>query len=182
MKNLSKAALVASTVLASSALFAVDNSVVSGFGENWKDGSGDCVVAPGATAKGCEVAPAAAPVAAPEAVTHTLGAGALFATDKAVLSGQGQKELADLAASAQGAVAVEIVGHTDSVGGEAYNQDLSERRAVAVADFLVSQGIAPNIISVRGVGESSPVATNDTREGRQQNRRVDVTVVTQTNK
>jgi outer membrane protein OmpA-like peptidoglycan-associated protein len=178
MKNLSKAALVASTVLASSALFAVDNSVISGFGENWKDGQGDCVVAPGASAKGCEVAPAPAPV--PQAVTHTIGAGSCFATGNANLSAQGHAELANLAAKARGAVAVEVVGHTDSVGREAYNQDLSERRAVAVADYLVSQGIAPNIISVRGVGENSPVASNGTRDGRQQNRRVDVTIVTQT--
>jgi len=66
-----------------------------------------------------------------------------------------------------------IEGHTDSQGAEAYNQDLSQRRAQAVADILVSKhGIGASRLSAKGYGESRPVASNDTREGRAQNRRI----------
>ncbi|WP_260259098.1 OmpA family protein [Vibrio intestinalis] len=71
---------------------------------------------------------------------------------------------------------VEVVGHTDSSGAAEYNQILSEKRAQAVADALANQGIDPARISVRGEGEDNPVASNSTREGRAQNRRVDVTI------
>jgi len=70
---------------------------------------------------------------------------------------------------------VEIVGHTDSVGSEAYNQGLSERRAQAVAQYLENGGISRSNMIVEGMGESQPIATNDTREGRAQNRRVEIT-------
>jgi OOP family OmpA-OmpF porin len=65
-------------------------------------------------------------------------------------------------------------GHTDSVGTDAYNQRLSERRAAAVKDYLVSKGIPASKITTIGKGESQPVATNKTAEGRQKNRRVDI--------
>ena len=68
---------------------------------------------------------------------------------------------------------LEVEGHTDSVGSEDYNQALSERRAQAVRDYLVQQGITSNILA-RGFGKSEPVASNDTPEGRQQNRRVEI--------
>ncbi len=67
---------------------------------------------------------------------------------------------------------VEIQGHTDSRGSDAYNMALSERRAQAVKDYLVSQGIAASRITTQGFGESQPAATNDTAEGRAINRRV----------
>jgi len=74
-------------------------------------------------------------------------------------------------------VQVEIEGHTDNVGPETYNQGLSERRAKAVADVLINEhGIAASRLRPRGYGESRPVATNDTAEGRQQNRRVMATL------
>lgn len=69
--------------------------------------------------------------------------------------------------------ALVVKGHTDSTGPEAYNQGLSERRAAAVKDYLVSQGISSSIMTTEGYGESQPIATNDTREGRQANRRVE---------
>jgi outer membrane protein OmpA-like peptidoglycan-associated protein len=69
---------------------------------------------------------------------------------------------------------LDVEGHTDSVGTDAYNQSLSERRAEAVRDYLVQQGIASNAIAARGLGKSEPVASNDTPEGRQQNRRVEL--------
>lgn len=69
---------------------------------------------------------------------------------------------------------VSIKGHTDSVGSQPYNLDLSERRAEAVRSFLVAQGIEPGRIAAVGYGETYPVSSNDTEAGRQQNRRVEV--------
>jgi outer membrane protein OmpA-like peptidoglycan-associated protein len=69
---------------------------------------------------------------------------------------------------------LEVEGHTDSVGSDEYNQKLSENRAGAVRDYLVAQGIPADAIVSRGLGKTQPVATNDTAEGRQQNRRVEL--------
>ena len=75
------------------------------------------------------------------------------------------------------AVTVELDGHTDSVGTDAYNQDLSERRAQIVYDYLTSHGIdASRIVGVKGFGESQPIDTNDTKEGRARNRRTEMVV------
>jgi outer membrane protein OmpA-like peptidoglycan-associated protein len=68
-----------------------------------------------------------------------------------------------------------IVGHTDSKGSDAYNQALSERRAASVREYLASQGLDGSKISTSGRGEADPVASNDTADGRQQNRRVHIT-------
>ncbi|MDJ0655130.1 MAG: OmpA family protein [Xanthomonadales bacterium] len=72
---------------------------------------------------------------------------------------------------------VEVVGHTDSTGGQNYNQLLSERRADAVGDFLVRSGVMPRRVAVAGYGELYPVASNATAPGRQANRRVELTLV-----
>jgi outer membrane protein OmpA-like peptidoglycan-associated protein len=69
---------------------------------------------------------------------------------------------------------LEVEGHTDSVGSDEYNQKLSEQRAGAVRDYLVQQGIPADSIVSRGFGKTQPVASNDTAEGRQQNRRVEL--------
>lgn len=69
---------------------------------------------------------------------------------------------------------LQVEGHTDSVGSDEYNQDLSEKRADAVRDYLISQGMAAQSIEARGFGKTQPIATNDTAEGRQQNRRVEL--------
>ena len=69
---------------------------------------------------------------------------------------------------------LEVEGHTDAVGSDDYNQKLSENRAQAVRDYLVQQGISDNSIVSRGLGKTQPVATNDTPDGRQQNRRVEL--------
>lgn len=69
-----------------------------------------------------------------------------------------------------------VEGHTDSTGSDAYNQGLSERRALSVQRLLVDRGVAPARISTVGYGEARPVATNDTPEGRQMNRRVEIRV------
>jgi outer membrane protein OmpA-like peptidoglycan-associated protein len=70
---------------------------------------------------------------------------------------------------------LEVGGHTDNVGSEADNLDLSERRAKAVYDYLILNGVDPSRLSYRGYGESRPVASNDTPEGRAQNRRTTLT-------
>lgn len=77
----------------------------------------------------------------------------------------------------QATVVVEVAGHTDSVGSEQYNQGLSERRAQAVKDYLESQGITATRLTARGYGEAQPIASNDTEEGRAQNRRVELIVL-----
>ncbi|EJM67387.1 outer membrane protein/peptidoglycan-associated lipoprotein [Pseudomonas sp. GM49] len=71
-------------------------------------------------------------------------------------------------------VSIKVVGHTDSVGSDAYNQSLSERRASSVAEYLLSQGVAPNKVTSEGKGKSQPIADNETEEGRAKNRRVDL--------
>lgn len=72
---------------------------------------------------------------------------------------------------------LKIKGHTDSTGPEAYNQTLSEARAQSVKDYLVSQGVSSSAVSTEGYGETQPIATNNTAEGRQANRRVEFEVV-----
>jgi OmpA-OmpF porin, OOP family len=74
---------------------------------------------------------------------------------------------------------ITIVGHTDSVGDKTVNQRLSETRASSVKKYLVLKGLQPNNIRTSGKGDSSPVASNDTAEGRALNRRVDITVTRQ---
>ena len=71
---------------------------------------------------------------------------------------------------------LEIEGHTDSVGTDSYNQDLSQRRAHSVSAYLIQQGIAPGAVATAGFGESRPVASNDNAAGRQRNRRVELVV------
>lgn len=72
---------------------------------------------------------------------------------------------------------VDVVGHTDNVGSDAYNQQLSERRARSVAEYLVSQGVMADRLLLAGRGKSDPIATNDTPEGRAQNRRVTIQII-----
>jgi len=74
-------------------------------------------------------------------------------------------------------VVVEVAGHTDSTGSDAYNQGLSERRANAVRDYLVEKGVRASRLTAKGYGESMPVASNDTKEGRAENRRVELIVL-----
>ena len=71
---------------------------------------------------------------------------------------------------------VHIIGHTDSTGSEQYNQSLSERRAAAVTNYLVSQGVSRDRLRTLGRGESEPIASNATREGQRKNRRVEILV------
>ena len=72
---------------------------------------------------------------------------------------------------------IEVAGHTDSSGSDQYNQQLSERRASSVANYLTSQGVSQQRLMTVGAGESHPVASNDNEAGRAQNRRVEMTIV-----
>ncbi len=100
----------------------------------------------------------------------------LFNVDSAVLGGGAQSTLGDVASVLMEypKTAVVIQGHTDSTGTETHNQQLSERRATAVENYLAGRGVATGRMSALGYGESLPVASNDTAAGRQQNRRVDI--------
>jgi outer membrane protein OmpA-like peptidoglycan-associated protein len=73
-------------------------------------------------------------------------------------------------------LALQIEGHTDSVGNDEFNQQLSERRANSVRDFLAEQGVPASSMTARGLGKTQPVASNDTPDGRQRNRRVELVV------
>lgn len=72
---------------------------------------------------------------------------------------------------------VDVLGHTDSVGTDAYNQTLSERRATAVADYLVTRNVQSARLGIRGYGETQPIASNETEDGRAANRRVEIKIV-----
>lgn len=72
---------------------------------------------------------------------------------------------------------IDVLGHTDSVGSDAYNQTLSEQRAQAVANYLTARGVNPVRIATRGYGETMPIASNETDAGRAANRRVEIKVV-----
>lgn len=100
-----------------------------------------------------------------------------FDFDKATLKPEMKTALEEVAArvkASTGEEHLDIVGHTDSIGTEAYNQGLSERRARAVADFLVGEGLDAAMMTTNGMGETSPIASNATREGRARNRRVEI--------
>ena len=121
-----------------------------------------------------------APAAVVKYEKNTMSASALFDHDKSVLKDEGKAALHDMGDSikARGAsvVDIDIIGHTDSDGTEEYNMGLSIRRAEAVRDYMVSEGVDASIIDVSGEGESNPVADNATKEGRAENRRVDIHV------
>ncbi|GAB5446684.1 OmpA family protein [Gymnodinialimonas sp.] len=108
----------------------------------------------------------------------TMPEGILFDIDSAAIRAGLQSDLRALAANLNQypATGVEVVGHTDNTGSAAYNQDLSTRRAQAVAGVLLEAGVAPSRVRSLGRGESAPIATNLTPEGRQQNRRVEVII------
>ena len=105
--------------------------------------------------------------------------GILFATDSASVQGSIQNDLYTVADNLNRYpnTRVEVVGHTDNTGSAAYNQDLSERRAAAVASILRSAGVSGGRIASYGRGESMPVASNLTADGQAQNRRVEILII-----
>ena len=182
-----------------------DGSLVWRNGSNelcWRDAGWT----PATAAAGCDGAPAPAkpaPAPAPKAATPppppapapapkppapapkpvsekvTFAADAFFDFDKAVLKPEAKAKLDDLVGKTK-AINLEViiaVGHTDSVGTDAYNQKLSIRRAEAVKAYLVTKGVEKNRVYTEGKGEKAPVADNKTKEGRAKNRRTEIEVV-----
>ena len=133
-----------------------------------------------------EVAAAPAPPPMPVYEKHTVSATALFDFDKYALKPEGKEAIhgidEEIKSSDSKVIDINVVGYTDSIGTEEYNQELSVRRANAVKEFMVSEGIDPGIIDVKGMGEADPVASNSTAEGRAQNRRVEISVAVETPK
>ncbi len=206
MKKLNKVAMfLASAALVSAAGAQTIDNWRNGTGELvWKNGTNelcwrDANWTPATAAPGCDgaivapkaAAPAAAPAApapkaaapaapAPAAATKvTYAADAFFDFDKSNLKPEGKAKLDDLVGKVKG-INLEViiaVGHTDSIGTDAYNQKLSVRRAEAVKAYLVSKGIEKNRVYTEGKGEKQPVADNKTSQGRAKNRRVEIEVV-----
>ena len=205
MKKLNKVAMfLASAALVSAAgAQTVDNWRNAAGDLVWKNGTNelcwrDATWTPATAAAGCDgaivapkAAPAAAPAPAPKAAAPapapapaaatkvTYAADAFFDFDKSALKAEGKAKLDDLVGKVKG-ISLEViiaVGHTDSVGTDAYNQKLSVRRAEAVKAYLVSKGIEKNRVYTEGKGEKQPVADNKTSQGRAKNRRVEIEVV-----
>jgi len=171
----------------------VDNWVNS-TGTNWRNGDGtlcwrDAGWTPATASKGCDgalvakpaPAPAAKPAPAP-AVTQskiTLQADTLYDFDKSTLKPEGKATL-DKIARDLSKIKLEViiaVGNTDSVGSDAYNMALGQRRAQSVKAYLTSKGVDGSRIYTESKGKSNPVASNATAEGRAKNRRTDIEVV-----
>jgi OmpA-OmpF porin, OOP family len=187
MKKLLQLIAIAGIAMSSStfAQKSVDNWVNS-TGIVWKNGTNELCWrnanwTPATAAPGCDgaIAAAAAKVAPKAAAKVTLNADALFDFDKSALKPAAVASLNSLAGKVK-SLTLEVivaVGHTDSVGTDAYNQKLSIRRAEAVKKHLISQGIEAKRIYVEGKGESQPVADNKTNEGRAKNRRVQIEAI-----
>jgi len=195
MKKASRIALALAfaTATATSAVSAqtVDNWR-GAFGDTWKSAFDlcwrDAFWTPATGIAGCDGVPApvaqAAPAAPPPVVAPAvqrvvLNADTFFDFDKAVIKTEGRQVLDQVAAQVAQLNLETLIatGHTDSTGPAAYNQGLSERRANAVKAYLVEKGIPTDRIYVEGKGASQPIASNATREGRAQNRRVEIEIV-----
>jgi len=102
----------------------------------------------------------------------------LFDTAKFSLRPEAREKLAKVAGIVSGhpGLRLDVEGHTDNVGGDEYNQTLSEQRGSAVRDYLTGQGMDQRSVTTRGFGKTQPIATNDTPAGRQQNRRVELVI------
>jgi OOP family OmpA-OmpF porin len=205
MKQLNKlATFLAAAALVTAAGAQEVNNWRNASGEVWKNASGQCwrnaSWTPATAAAGCDgaIAPAPAPAPAPKAAPApapapkaapaqppaaaskvTYAADAFFDFDKSVLKPEGKAKLDDLVSKIK-AINLEViiaVGHTDSIGTDAYNQKLSVRRSEAVKAYLVSKGVEKNRVYTEGKGEKQPVADNKTAQGRAKNRRVEIEVV-----
>lgn len=128
-------------------------------------------------------APAPRPQPEPE-VMFEFDSTVLFDFDSSDLRAEARSELdraADILAPRDDIILIEVAGHTDSIGTEEYNQDLSVRRAQSVADYLVQNGVSRDRLQVVGFGETRPRAPNDTPENRQLNRRVVLSIMDRQN-
>lgn len=180
--------------------------IVNGDGLAVKTGDGDCLLGAGYSDENAvdaclgkvaepekvaeEPKPAPTPAKSKVVSSHDISGAALFALNSSELSEEGLaavQEVIKEVAQYQGVTEIEIIGHTDSSGAEDYNQSLSEKRAEVVKDALGAAYPEVNIVELastspdiklvsRGMGESSPIADNSTREGRAKNRRVEILI------
>lgn len=113
-----------------------------------------------------------------EGIKITFSSGIMFDVDRAVLKDQYRGELSELAAilNKYDDTNILLEGHTDSTGTEEYNLDLSKKRSQSVANYLATQKVNPARFTIMGYGESQPIASNESSEGRAQNRRVEVAI------
>jgi len=113
-----------------------------------------------------------------EGIKITFSSGILFDVDKANLKEGSKAELAELSTilNKYADTNILLAGHTDATGGDEHNLELSRRRAQSVAGYLGTQNVNPARIATEGYGKSQPIASNDTAEGRAQNRRVEVAI------
>jgi outer membrane protein OmpA-like peptidoglycan-associated protein len=113
-----------------------------------------------------------------EGIKITFSSGIMFDIDRAVLKDQYKEELGELATILNKYEDTNILleGHTDSTGTEEYNLELSKKRSQSVANYLATQNVNPTRFTIMGYGESQPIASNNTAEGRSQNRRVEVAI------
>ena len=180
--------LIASVITVSATAAMASDNWENSTGTNWRNGDGtlcwrDNNWTPATAAKGCDGALVAAAPAAPAAGVSqskiTLQADTLYDFDKATLKPEGKATL-DKIARDLGKIKLEViiaVGNTDSVGTDAYNMALGQRRAQSVKAYLVSKGVDGSRIYTESKGKSNPVASNATAEGRAKNRRTDIEVV-----
>ena len=179
------------TVAASAASAQNVDNWVNATGINWKNGDGtlcwrDAAWTPATASKGCDgaLAPKAAAAAKPAAsgVSQskiTLQADTLYDFNKSDLKAEGKATL-DKIARDLSKIKLEViiaVGNTDSVGSDAYNMALGQRRAQSVKAYLTSKGVDGSRIYTESKGKSNPVASNATEQGRAKNRRTDIEVV-----
>ena len=200
MKKLNKVAIMIAVAVTVGSAFA--DGVIGG--DDWRNNTDSTVWKNGtdelcwrdaySTSSGCDNPPPPPPVSdsapadipaesvpapAPVVVKKVAyGADALFDSGKSVLKPEGRAKLDDLVSEIKD-INLEVivaVGHTDSVGSDAYNQRLSKRRAEAVKAYLVSRGVEGSRVYTEGKGKTQPIADNSTAEGRAQNRRVEMEV------
>lgn len=200
-KRLIKNTFIIAAACVSMSVFAEEATVwKDSAGDVTNDGAGDCLhtiwwqkdgtcgnkaaVAPVKNEVKAEPAPAPAPAPAPVAeakpkyATFSLSSAAAFKLSGSDLSPEGKAEIKEFANKLEGhdVDKITVEGYTDNTGDAAFNQQLSVKRANAVKDEMVKNGVDASLITVIGHGENDPIADNATRAGRAQNRRVKVSV------
>lgn len=191
MNKLTTSLILSISVLASTALLAHDSgTVVDSSGKYITTGSGDCVVFGNPGPDACRTTQTGMqknkPRSAiskektePEVAKIIDLTGIRFKTNSDILDSSSNQRLDAEAITLKNNPGTNIIvaGHTDSSGDAAYNQSLSEKRADAVRKYLIEKGVDGSRLSARGYGESEPVASNETSEGRAKNRRVELRIL-----
>ena len=176
--------LLASVITVSATAAVASDNWENSSGLNWKNGDGtlcwrDNNWTPATAAKGCDGALTGGAAAGVSQSKITLQADTLYDFNKSDLKPEGKATLDKIAADLK-KIKLEViiaVGNTDSVGTDAYNMALGQRRAQSVKTYLVSKGVDGSRIYTESKGKSNPVASNATAEGRAKNRRTDIEVV-----